>query len=286
MNGVTLAKARLELKTQISDADAVLTEALRYIAARLELEKDYGFAPRRELHRLDALGDGIEDDTGRLWLDAPLLEVVSLIDAAGQTLTTDDYRLETNPTTPVWSILRLPYLHSWSWGALDWRGVIQLTGLWGYRRHYSEAWLNSGDAVKDNPLTAGATTLTVNDADGVDAQGFSPRFSPLQILRIGTELLEVQPGINLTTNTVPVLRGVLGSTAASHIQNTAIETWLPEPALAREVARWASYLYARRGSFEQTSYDGIATVSFPPDIPASVQNVLDDFPRVGLFGGV
>ena len=61
------------------------------------------------------------------------------------------------------------------------------------------------------------TMITVADADAFDEFGQKPRFQEQQLLRLGTtdtvEMVYVV-GINYSANTLQVVRGVNGSTAA------------------------------------------------------------------------
>lgn len=104
---------------------------------------------------------------------------------------------------------------------------IKAIGVWAYADDKSVAWEDSLDTVENNPLTAAGTSITVNDADGVDLWGITPRFQAGHVLRIGTELLEVITVVAASTNTLAVLRGRNGSTAAIAAQNTQIDIWRP-----------------------------------------------------------
>src|SRR3990170_3404542 len=63
-------------------------------------------------------------------------------------------------------------LGSWSSGLK----AIELTGIWAYADDRDDCWEDSLDEVEDNPLTAAATEVTVNNADGAGAFGPIPRF--------------------------------------------------------------------------------------------------------------
>jgi len=53
---------------------------------------------------------------------------------------------------------------------------IKIVGVWGFCDDRSTCWESTGDTVEDNPLSSSATTLTLNDVDGLDLYGASPRF--------------------------------------------------------------------------------------------------------------
>ena len=120
-----------------------------------------------------------------------------------------------------------------------------MAGTWGWHDHWSAAWRDSDDVVKDAALGATHTTVSVNDSQGDDAEGQSPRFQVGQLLKIEDEYLRI---IAITINAgsddeLAVLRGVNGTTAASHLQLTAISTYQPPRDITRLCLRWAAWLY-------------------------------------------
>ena len=111
---------------------------------------------------------------------------------------------------------------------------FELVGKWGY----SELKRASGDTVGDNPLTAGATTLNVTSGGN---------FAIGQTILIESEQLYIT---NIVTNALTVERGVNGTTAASHVQTTAISIFeYPPP-----VVQVATALTSRRWMLERANY--------------------------------
>jgi len=98
---------------------------------------------------------------------------------------------------------------------------LKVTGTWGW----PQLTKASGDTVEDNPLSAAATTITVNDSDS---------FEVGQTILIETEqaFIEAKP----TPTTVTVERGINGTTATEHVQDTAIK-----------IIRWPKVLYQATG---------------------------------------
>lgn len=101
---------------------------------------------------------------------------------------------------------------------------IKITGIWGHTDDRDLMWEDSQDTTENNPLTAAGTSITVNDADGADRWGITPRFQVGQLVKAGSEFIELT-GVNTSSNALTVVRGVNESTAAEHAQNTTIYLW-------------------------------------------------------------
>lgn len=118
-------------------------------------------------------------------------------------------------------------------------GEAAITGLWTYHSAPESAWRASG-AVLTTATNTSATTLTVTDTTGADAEGESPRLMPGQLIRVGGELMRV---ISTTDSAMIVRRAVSGTTATSHSSGAAVETFAPDPSAASLGYRWAARLY-------------------------------------------
>lgn len=108
--------------------------------------------------------------------------------------------------------------------------MIKIVGVWGYTDDRDNCFQLSGDTVQDNPLSSSAVTLTVSDVDAKDSYGAFERIQAGNLLRAETEYIETALTANVSANTIGVLRGRNGSTAAAHVQGTALYVWrVPEP---------------------------------------------------------
>ncbi len=274
-----LAHLRVEITATDTSGDAYVLAALREACARIDELLGLEFAPRLKTRHFDALGYHIDDERRLLQLDEPLLVATEIVTAEGETLTPSAYALhpldERRGPTPYDGIRLVASGSSWSDYAGDWQDAIAVTGIWGFHRRYEQSWRSSGDAVVDG-INSSTTQIAVTDADGPDASAWSPRFSPGQLIQIGSEWLNVE-AVDAEENILTVQRGVRGSTAAAHDSGATISLWQPEEPIQRAVNRWVAYVYARRGAFEQATYDGFTTVKFPEDIPAEVQHILDQY---------
>jgi len=125
------------------------------------------------------------------------------------------------------------------------RRAVKIVGIFGYADDRATAWESSTDSVQDNPLAAGATLVTVTDADGLDQLGFSPRFQAGQLLRCESEYWECS-SVDATLNKLTIARGRNGTTDASHIQAKVIDIWRP-PAPMKQAAMISAVRLLERG---------------------------------------
>jgi hypothetical protein len=148
-----------------------------------------------------------------------------------------------------------------------------IAGVWGYNVDYANAWL-AVDAL-DAGIDASVTTLTVDDVDGDNPYGESPRISAGNVIQIDTEWMDVIATDTLT-NTVTVIRGVNGSTAAAHSMGAAVSVYLVDENI-RRIARQAAFSYARIGAFDTTRITDFSTIQFPSDLLQEIADLLQMF---------
>lgn len=149
-----------------------------------------------------------------------------------------------------------------------------INGIFGFHRDYANAWLKVDDIAA--ALNDTALTFTVADVDGADAYGRTPRISAGNLLRIDTEFLEVI-STNISTNVVTVRRGVNGSTAAAHLINADVEVWQVEEPIKRAVQRQASFMYARKGTYQSAEITDLGMIQFPADLLSEVYGVVQGY---------
>ena len=133
----------------------------------------------------------------------------------------DVRRVPNHPDLPASLMVSAEGAAGFSGGAQD---TITVSGVWGWHDRWTSAWRESGDTIGDNSLSASATSISVDDADGIDSVSGSPRFQIGQLLRLDDEYLRLT-GIDTATNQLTVLRAVQGSKPANHVRNTMVETF-------------------------------------------------------------
>lgn len=230
----------------------------------------------------------IGPNNGTLYLPEPLLAITQVTDGNGTVLVYGTDFMEDPPNIypvtalkllqVIWPVLGTCATWYNTCGLVNQKSLAQVTGIWGYHQDYPNAYADTFDTVQDHPLLAISTNMHVTDADGVDSYGRTPRFSPGQLLKVEDELLALRT-VDTTTNILGVLRGANGTTAVDHPQNTAIDVYEVDFAIAQAVNRWAGYPYKRRGQYESSQFDASSGVSinFPQATPGDVLSILNEF---------
>ena len=147
--------------------------------------------------------------------------------------------------------------------------AIQVDALWGYHDEYSTAWRDSTDTLSAAITTTTATTLTVNNAAGADAWGLTPRFSVGNLIQVDTEWMWI---VGISTNTLTVVRGAQGTTAATHLISAPISVYVPPADITDICLRWASWLFTQ----DSTSYGKTIVGPFGMTVPAGAPPDLVD----------
>ena len=298
MSYATLDQARLEQTSNPTDFTSTTTDDqlignLRRMTSRIDrlIRPDWRFEPMKQTRYFAPYGYHVDVYTGKLLLEAPLLEASTVVDSDGTTLTawdgvastlsSADYRVEKRHETPFSSLLRLSGGDFAQWASPSTPAAqITVTGFWGLRRDYTRnGFVDSTDDVQDDGgISASVVAVTVTDADGDDTFGDSPRFSPGQLIRIDDEFLRVL-AVDTTNNILTVRRGENGTTAATHALNATISTWYPDENIVRICARGAAFMQWKSGKYENATIDGAGVIVTPADLLAEVAGVMSTYPN-------
>lgn len=223
-----------------------------------------------------------------LVLDDHLLDLTTLTTENGTvTIVNTDYHLMCGADYNLTPYDRILLKDNGSQVTFQYSASIQksqaVTGVWGYRELYSEAWQDANDTVKTN-YTANGTTIAVNDADGVDIWNVTPRFQAGQILRIDTEFFYVTAVTAATTNTLTVRPAWNGSTAANHSAGATIYVWRPQEDIFQAALDLTAWLYRHKDVREQgqIAYPSLGVTMNPDRLPTTVQEVLKRYAGVSL----
>lgn len=157
----------------------------------------------------------------------------------------------------------------------NWRDVISIAGLWGYRTRYSQrAWSLVG--------TLGAA---ITDTTGLSfTMSAGHTVTRNQILQIDTEIFNVA---SVAINTVTVnQRGDNGSTAATHLNGASVYAWNPEEELQDTVLQIAQRVYSERSgqaSAGQVQVTGAGVVIRPSSVPDDAMATIESLRRTVVW---
>lgn len=176
------------------------------------------WSARAEMPRYESvMAGGFGHARRHITLDDDLLEVTTLLNGDGSTITAADYLLEPANATPK-ELLKLKRSSSVVWllnSSGESEQVISLTGIFGWHDDYANAWVQSLATIHPG-ITAAATAVPLST-------GGSALLKAGQLIKMGSEFAYIS-AIPSTDN-LTLVRGVNGSTAAIHADLTDIYTW-------------------------------------------------------------
>lgn len=284
----TLADVRAEINATSTVDDQKVMRGIRQISSRIDrkfkrLEMPL-FAPCIGTQEVALAGDNINSAQRTLMLRTPQNGTVPLLELTSVTVGTTSLGVGTNvrlypPPRPPYYQLQLigsgyRYWYNYCDPSFDWTmQFVTVGGVWGYSADYARAWL-AVDTITD-PINASVVTLTVTDVDGLNAYAESPRISAGNLIQIDDEWMDVV-ATNPLTNTVTVVRGVNGSTAAAHADDSAVSVWQVDESV-RRCARQVAFQYARIGAFDTARISDFSTIVFPDDWLKEIVDLLSLF---------
>jgi hypothetical protein len=288
---VTLDSVKAQLKlNQVADADDdELVQQFIYEATGLVTQiTGRIFTPYRETRTYDARGPHLgyrdSDPLPRLMADScqtlnlggDLLECITLTNGDNAVIASSQYALRPNRVYPKYMVELLPSASTMFTYVSDWQDAISVDAIWGYHEDYGRAWVDTLEDVPD--LDASTMTINVSDVAGRDAR-YRVRFEVGDILRIEDEYLKV---VVVTADdeqdTITVLRGQFGTTAAAHEAGVSIERFavMRDIELAcRALVVWLYRNKATQGDEIQFMGDDTKVVS--GKIPSNVAQTLERY---------
>ncbi|MFN8380251.1 MAG: head-tail connector protein [Anaerolineae bacterium] len=211
-------RRHLGLRADETTDDDRLLMALEAASAELERECGRHFEPR-----FAAITHHAHEADDTLSLADDLLILTGLTDAGG--------------AIPLEAVTRIPddgpaALLRLAKGLRFMAGEVTVTGWWGWSDDPAAVWTSTGQTVQDDPLHAASDQMSVSDRS---------LFSAGQLLRVGDEVMRVM-GVPASSGLISVRRGLCGTEASSHAQDTPIETGSLPPDVRDLVLRRAAWL--------------------------------------------
>ncbi|OQY76900.1 MAG: hypothetical protein B6D42_16835 [Anaerolineae bacterium UTCFX5] len=124
-------------------------------------------------------------------------------------------------------------------------GPVEIGGLWAFHPAPDQAFRDT-EAVLAAAADSADVTITLDDVDGADAWGDTPRVRIGHLIRIGDELLRVTA---IAGDMLTVRRGENGTAPVDHAANAPILRYVPAYQAKSLALRLAAWLY-REGEGE------------------------------------
>jgi hypothetical protein len=273
---VTLDSVQAQLKlNQVVDADDdELVQQFIYEATGLITQVTGRiFTPYRETRTYDA-----RDLDQTLRLGGDLLELITLTNGNSAVITSSQYALRPNRVYPKYMVELLPSASTMFTYVSDWQDAISVEGIWGYHEDYGRAWVDTLEDVPD--LDASTMTINVSDVAGRDAR-YRVRFEVGDILRIEDEYLRV---VAVTPDdeqdTITVLRGQFGTTAAAHEAGVSIERFAVMRNIELACRALVVWLYRNKATQgDEIQFMGDDTKVVSGKVPTNVAQTLERYAR-------
>ncbi len=262
----TLERVRAHRRMAVDETgdDELLKRLIAAASAEFAREVGRVCAPYYRVRSFDAL------NPYALNLDEDLLELVTLTNGDGSSISAGNVSLRPINVYPKWRIALKPSAGVTYTYNSDPQGAISVEGWWGYVPHYDSAWRDSGSIVPIGGMTSGTVLITL---------GATTAFEIGQSIRVDDEIMRVT-GRDVTT--ITLARAQRGTTAASHSTGAAISVFDVLPDIQHAVTEMVAYAYKSldRVGGRVTVYDGGAiTVD---DLDPLVRRAITDHRRKGI----
>lgn len=246
--------------------DGLLYSLVQQVTRQIRYETNRNFLPTIATKYYDYPGNG------DLLLDDDLVSVTSILNGDGTALTAGQYKLLPINATVKYSIVALSSQIRWvcaSDGSV--LGVITVTGQWGWSLPSGDDWEVTGAALAAAITTTTATSATCTT--GIVHKG--------DFIKIDSEWLYVSAVSTGASDTLTLIRGANGSTAATHLINAPISRWVVDPGIEMLARQCVAAYYKQRSNpgMETVVIDG-TTFNTPRDIQAYIRSQVE---KMGLI---
>ena len=267
----TLTDVLVNIGTTATGQNTLLLSLIR--ATAREMEAHAGgrhFYPLIETRYFDApLGER------QLDLDDDLLAATTLTNGDAAAIASSEYNLLDYNAPPYYAI-RLKASSTTFWEA-DSDGnterAISLLGIWGWHTLYAHAWPASGAVLTTAITDAAATTFPCTTA--VIRAG--------DLLKIESEYVYASSVSVSSVDTVTCVRGVNGSTAATHVISSVVYRWW-QPEIAQICAEAVTAKFRLRNNpVGEVVNVGGNVFQTPKDVNKFMRQRLEDIGAVRSF---
>lgn len=280
---VHFARTMYLSSSQTGDDNLILS-FIRQASREIDRISGRKFFPVLETRKFDTP----RGDDGVLYLDAELLELKSITNGDGSSITVSDVTLLGNNSITKNKILLSPTVGIWQTANGYPNQAISITAVWAYLHDPTAGWLYAsiipaaGMLIGDSSFESGISIFERGDLIKIDDE-FMYVISAVETEKsIPAEDPEEEPTV-VTVDVITVERAVNGTTAITHDGSSEIYLWNPGYDIQMLTALAAVSYYNLRSNPLTSSYtaDGV-TFYTPKDILKFVKNRLLDLTLVKI----
>ena len=248
--------------------DTVIASIMEAVARYMDAQCNRVFFPFVETKSFD-----VPDERG-LYLDDDLLEIISITNGDGDTVTSTYYNLIPANIYPKDEIrIKEGSAVTWVNSDTETEQVIDVLAIWGYRERYTVEGWTTGGTLGAAITTTTALTITPTAGHTLEAG---------HIIKIDNEIMIVD-----TTSSASIAllrRGDNGSTAATHTNGTTMYIWNPQPDIALAHRQISQNVYRRFSGSNASADENIVTASgviiTPRDVPVIAKQTLSRYRKI------
>jgi hypothetical protein len=236
------------------------------------------FVPLRATYLFDARGQHINT----YQLEVPnldLLAIETLTNGDGSAISASSYVLRPSNIYPKSMIQLKESALSWTYSS-SWEDAISVDGIWGYHDSYFQAWVDTNEVVEVGGILAADTTLTLTDVNARDSIS-RIRCQTFMLLKIDDEVLKIT-AIDTEANEITVLRGQLGTTAATHDADAVIYSWVVQQDISKMCVDLVVWMERHRQDSGETIQFLDGTVTSTNEVPSNIERSLKRYTRTRM----
>lgn len=207
----TITDLQTYLGSTATAENTLLADLITSVSNEIDNVAKRKFYPRIETRVFD------QPDGYQLDLDDDLLECTTVSNPTGTTVTSTNYTLVPYNGYPKFAIrLLLGSNAQWESSSTGFaERAVDVLGVWGFHPDYNAAWLDISATLAAAISSTSATSFTCTTG----------KVRAGDLIKIDSEYLYASAVSTGASDTVTCLRGVNGSTAATHLINTALYRW-------------------------------------------------------------
>lgn len=256
----TITDIRAYLGTTDTAEDTLFADLIRATSRDIDALGGRRYYPSIETRTFDGPGGYT------LFFDTDLLELTTLANPSGTTIASSGYTLLPYNEYPKFAVQLLRS------ASLIWQPnssgteerSVEVAGIWGCHFDYATAWLDISATLAAAITSTTATTFTCTTG----------KVRAGDLLKTASEYIYASSVSTGATDTVTCIRGVNGSTAATHLISTALYRWyFPEIQTLCTEAVVARHRLKNNPVGERVQLDAY-TFSTPQDVQAYIERRL------------